>query len=112
MFLKNLLQCFLAQVILYEFRFTNGLVLDRPQLTFLIPTYRTNTFFDLSYKQITPIEANTFDGLTHVQRLDLHNNQLKSLDTSMFNSLTNLIRLDLGYNQLQLVCFNITTCRT
>jgi Leucine-rich repeat (LRR) protein len=75
-------------------------VLNRAQLADWLPSYATDTYIGLSYRDIQSIEAYTFSNLNDLITLELRDNQLSSLEPETFNSLTNLQRLFLNSNSL------------
>ena len=58
---------------------------------------------DLANYGIKEIEAETFLGLLHLQKLDLQGNEINSIDGGAFASLPKLQNLDLSRNQLEKV---------
>ena len=58
------------------------------------------TKLDLSYKNITHLDEDTFVNLTQLERLWLNGNQLTSLSPNLFENLTQLEWLSLSGNQL------------
>ena len=64
-------------------------------------------FLDLSYKEISAIEAKDFSGLINLKRLDLDSNDLLLLPSGLFNKLTSLETLKINSNNITLLSPNI-----
>jgi Leucine-rich repeat (LRR) protein len=75
-------------------------VLNREQLAEWYPSYATQNFLGLGYRNIQSIEVGTFSNLTSLNVLYLNENQLSCLNPTTFNSLTNLQVLWLSGNKL------------
>ena len=66
----------------------NGQVhLNRNNLAQLCDCNINSNTIDLSSKGIVSIDANTFQGLSNLQRLYLYNNKLSSIDAKTFQGL-------------------------
>ncbi|XP_065191618.1 uncharacterized protein LOC135822720 [Sycon ciliatum] len=61
------------------------------------PTLAT---LDLSFNNISSLQAGSFAGLSNLRTLDLSFNQLSTLTTEVVNGLANLETLDLSFNRL------------
>ena len=81
-------------------RIYSNIILDLNQLKIWIPDYMSVIKFYLGSSQISFIEPNTFNGLSHIQELHLSDNLLTSLDAFIFLGLIKLERLLLDSNKL------------
>lgn len=59
-----------------------------------------STVVSLSYMNICKLDADTFKGMTKLNKLILSHNKLDSLDPRTFNGLNSLNYLDISNNQL------------
>ena len=86
----------IALLICCVLRECSGISLDRPTLLSWYPRLLTKSEINLSNRQITDIDANTFTGLTKLRRISLNRNQLTTLSANLFAGLTNLKEISLS----------------
>lgn len=80
----------IANVLLLANKVDCQVVLTRQLLEKWYPNGLTNLdSLDLSERQITSIEPNTFSGLTKLLEINFRSNQLTSIGTNKLDSLTN-----------------------
>ena len=62
---------------------------------------------DVSEKNITNVEKNTFNDLLNLTELTFSNNLIKNFEMGTFDTPTNLVSLEIDYNQLEILETNI-----
>ena len=69
--------------------------------TFEIRLPSNTVQLDLTKYGLTEVHVNNFEGLVHLQKLDLQGNKIKSIDPGAFRTLPKLEILDLSRNSLK-----------
>lgn len=88
-----------------KFPFLDSLTLDRNKLK-IVERDRLTAFgeiqeLDLSFNEITQLDADTFDDLKNLEVLKINTNRLKDVHVDLFKELRNLDKLWISFNKIK-----------